>query len=59
MISGFGSFRVLERRPRVGRNPRTGETFPIAAARRAVFRPSRTMIAGLNAGPARKGRSDA
>lgn len=59
LISGFGTFRILARRPRVGRNPRTGEAFPIAAARRAVFRPSRTLVEGLNGEPPRKGRSDA
>jgi integration host factor subunit alpha len=48
LISGFGSFRVLTRRPRRGRNPRTGEPVPIAAARRAVFRPSRLVVSDLN-----------
>ena len=48
LISGFGSFKVLDRKPRLGRNPRTGEAIPIAAARRLVFRPSRLIIKGLN-----------
>ena len=59
MISGFGSFEVHHRRPRLGRNPRTGQAVPIGARRRPVFRPSRLMIRGLNAGAARRDRSDA
>ena len=31
-ISGFGSFKVVERAGREGRNPRTGETMTIAVA---------------------------
>ena len=54
LISGFGTFRVLDRRPRLGRNPRTGEAVAIAPARRAVFRPSRLMVRGMN--PAKPGR---
>ncbi len=30
-IRGFGSFTVKERAPRIGRNPRTGETVHVAA----------------------------
>ena len=32
-LSGFGSFKVVERAGREGRNPRTGETMQIAASR--------------------------
>ena len=49
LISGFGTFKVLKRGPRLGRNPRTGEAVPIAAALRPVFRPSRLMVRSLNA----------
>ncbi len=49
LISGFGTFKVLARRPRLGRNPRTGQAVPIGAARRLVFRPSRLVVRGLNA----------
>lgn len=51
LISGFGTFTIRHRRPRLGRNPRTGEVVPIAASRRLVFRPSRLVVRGLN--PAR------
>ena len=43
MISGFGSFRVLDKRAREGRNPRTGELAPIPARRVVTFRPSRVL----------------
>jgi DNA-binding protein HU-beta len=38
-ISGFGSFKVVERAAREGRNPRTGETMTIAARRSPTFKP--------------------
>ena len=37
-ITGFGTFEVKERKPRVGRNPHTGEPIQIAAGRRIGFR---------------------
>ena len=43
MISGFGSFRVREKRAREGRNPRTGEPAPIPARRVVTFRPSQVL----------------
>lgn len=36
-LVGFGSFDVSERRARVGRNPRTGETIHIPARRVPKF----------------------
>ena len=36
-LTGFGTFRVRETAARMGRNPRTGETTPIPASRRAAF----------------------
>ncbi len=38
-LSGFGSFKVVERASREGRNPRTGETMQIAARRSPTFKP--------------------
>ncbi|MFQ5878075.1 MAG: integration host factor subunit alpha [Acidobacteriota bacterium] len=58
LISGFGTFRVRDRRPRTGRNPRTGHRVPIAAARRPVFHPSRLMVRGMNA-PGKEDPTDA
>jgi DNA-binding protein HU-beta len=38
-ISGFGSFKVVERVARPGRNPQTGEPITIDARKSPVFRP--------------------
>lgn len=38
-ITGFGTFEPTERAPRTGRNPRTGQTVPIAGTRSPRFRP--------------------
>ena len=37
-ITGFGTFEVKARKPRVGRNPQTGEPIEIAAGKRVGFR---------------------
>lgn len=42
-LVGFGTFAVARRRPRKGRDPRTGQTITIAAARVPRFRPSRAL----------------
>ncbi len=39
-LSGFGSFRVREKRPRRGRNPQTGEQLTISGRRVISFRAS-------------------
>ena len=36
-ITGFGTFEVKERKPRVGRNPHTGEPIQISAGRGGPF----------------------
>lgn len=38
-ITGFGTFEPVDRAPRTGRNPHTGEPVPIPAARTPRFRP--------------------
>ena len=42
-ISSFGTFRVREKKARVGRNPKTGEEVPINPRRVLTFRPSHLM----------------
>ena len=37
-ITGFGTFEVKARKPRVGRNPHTGEPIQIEAGKRIGFR---------------------
>lgn len=39
LVSGFGSFKVVERATRPGRHPRTGDTITIDARRSPVFKP--------------------
>ena len=39
-ISGFGKFRVRQKRARTGRNPKTGEQLEIRARRIVTFQPS-------------------
>ncbi len=38
-ISGFGTFRVVERPAREGRNPQTGQPMKIGPGRSPAFRP--------------------
>ncbi|MEP7271786.1 MAG: HU family DNA-binding protein [Acidobacteriota bacterium] len=40
-IVGFGTLEIVERRPRRGRNPVTGEPIFLPERRALVFRPSR------------------
>ncbi len=49
-ISGFGNFVVRQKRPRIGRNPQTGEEIEITARRVLTFRPSQVLKAALNTG---------
>lgn len=42
-LPGFGTFDTRDRAPRVGRNPRTGETVPIAATRGVGFKAGRAL----------------
>jgi len=53
-ISSFGSFNVREKRERVGRNPKTGETVPISPRRVIAFKPSNIMKERINAALARR-----
>ena len=49
-ISGFGNFVVRQKRPRIGRNPQTGEQIEISARKVLTFRPSQVLKAALNKG---------
>jgi len=42
-ISGFGSFKILSKAARIGRNPRTGVPAVISARRVVTFHPSTTF----------------
>ncbi|MDR2685734.1 MAG: integration host factor subunit alpha [Rickettsiales bacterium] len=39
-ISGFGTFKILNKRERMGRNPKTGAPAVISARRTVTFHPS-------------------
>ena len=47
-IRGFGSFSLHYRAPRIGRNPKTGETIQIAAAKVPAFKPGKALKDALN-----------
>ncbi len=42
-LVGFGSFSVIKKEARVGRNPRTGEPIKIAATKVARFKPGKEL----------------
>ena len=44
----FGTFNVREKSPRVGRNPRTGETMEICRRHMVSFKPSRILRERIN-----------
>lgn len=54
----FGSFKVREKRARVGRNPMNGVECEVWARRSVSFKPSPVMIASLNGSKASKGERD-
>lgn len=47
-IRGFSAFSVRARKPRVGRNPRTGEPVAVLAKRTAYFRPGKELRERVN-----------
>ena len=47
-LVGFGTFAVGKRAARTGRNPRSGETIKIKAAKVPKFRPGKALKDALN-----------
>ena len=47
-LVGFGTFAVGKRAARTGRNPRTGDTIKIKAAKVPKFRPGKALKDALN-----------
>ena len=47
-IAGFGKFKVKETPARDGRNPATGATVKIAAAKKLAFTPAKALKDTLN-----------
>ncbi len=42
-IRGFGSFRIRQRKPRIGRNPKTGDKVDVPAKKIPFFKPSKEL----------------
>ncbi len=47
-LSGFGTFSVRHKQPRVGRNPRTGAEAAITGRRVLTFKASAALVARVN-----------
>ena len=50
-IRGFGSFRTRERKPRTGRNPKTGARVDVPAKKIPYFKPSKELKDVVNGQP--------
>lgn len=48
-LRGFGAFSVKSRKPRIGRNPRTGESVQVAAKSVPFFKTGKELRERLNA----------
>jgi len=53
-IRGFGSFRTRQRKPRVGRNPKTGDRVEVPAKKIPFFKPSKELKDLVNNSPTRR-----
>src|SRR5260221_4914755 len=51
-IRGFGSFRTRQRKPRVGRNPKTDARVDVPAKKIPYFKPSKELKDVINHGKA-------
>ena len=51
-LSGFGSFRIVERATQKGRNPRTGESIIIPAHNSVKFKPGKNLNSRVGRGQA-------
>ena len=47
-LSSFGRFTLRQKGERIGRNPKTGEEFPILARRALIFRASQSLRTRIN-----------
>ena len=52
MITNFGTFQVVDRAPRKGINPATGQSLVIDQHRAVSFRPAPALQMAVNGGPA-------
>lgn len=47
-LVGFGSFSVIQKAARTGKNPQTGKPIQIAAKKAVKFRPGKELSDGVN-----------
>ena len=47
-IKNFGSFKIINKKERIGRNPKTGEEVPITARSVVTFRASNVLKSKVN-----------
>lgn len=57
-IRGFGSFRIRQRKPRIGRNPKTGAKVDVPAKRVPYFKPSKELRDLVNPGEASSSKGE-
>ncbi len=58
-ITGFGTFKSVERAPRKGRHPRTGEEMQIPGSIRPTFTPGSRLVESARKGQGQMGRKAA
>jgi integration host factor subunit beta len=56
-IRGFGSFRTRQRKPRIGRNPKTGARVDVPAKKIPYFKPSKELKDVVNTNQATEAAS--
>ncbi len=49
-LTGFGTFKVVERAPRKGRHPRTGQEMQIPGSKRPTFTPGTKLVESARGG---------
>jgi len=56
-ITGFGTFRVVQRAPRKGRHPRTGQEMLIPGSQRPAFTPGSRLVEAARKAPGQMKRA--
>lgn len=57
-LRGFGSFRIRSRKPRIGRNPKTGEKVEVPSKQIPYFKPGKELKDLINTSSDDDGSSD-
>ena len=47
-LKNLGSFKVIQKKERIGRNPKTKENFTISSRKTLSFHPSKRLLQNLN-----------